>query len=140
MNIGDAAALANLPPKTIRYYEDITLIRPSRAANGYRDYSETDVHRLRFLQRARSLGFTIEECRALLSLYEDEHRASADVRAVATEKIGEVERKIVELQGMKATLERLVECCHGDDRPDCPILEDLAGGPLPHVGRTRARR
>ncbi len=140
MNIGDAAALANLPPKTIRYYEEIALIRPARAANGYRDYSETDVHRLRFLQRARSLGFTIEECRALLSLYEDEHRASADVRAVAIEKIGEVERKIAELQGMKATLERLVQCCHGDARPDCPILEDLAGGPMPDIGRARARR
>jgi MerR family transcriptional regulator, copper efflux regulator len=137
MNIGDAAARANLPPKTIRYYEDIALIRPARAANGYRDYSETDVHRLRFLQRARSLGFTIEECRALLSLYEDEHRASADVRAVATQKIGEVERKIVELQGMKATLKRLVQCCHGDERPDCPILEDLAGGPLPEGAGTR---
>lgn len=137
MNIGDAASLANLPAKTIRYYEDIALIRPARAANGYRDYSQTDVHRLRFLQRARSLGFTIEECRALLSLYEDEHRASADVRAVATQKIGEVERKIAELQGMKATLERLVQCCHGDERPDCPILEDLAGGPLPETGRRR---
>ncbi len=137
MNIGDAASLANLPAKTIRYYEDIALIRPARAANGYRDYSQTDVHRLRFLQRARSLGFTIEECRALLSLYEDEHRASADVRAVATQKIGEVERKIAELKGMKATLERLVQCCHGDERPDCPILEDLAGGPLPETGRRR---
>lgn len=137
MNIGDAASLANLPAKTIRYYEDIALIRPARAANGYRDYSQTDVHRLRFLQRARSLGFTIEECRALLSLYDDEHRASADVRAVATQKIGEVERKIAELQGMKATLERLVQCCHGDERPDCPILEDLAGGPLPEAGRRR---
>lgn len=128
MNIGEAAALASLPPKTIRYYEEIDLIHPARAGNGYRDYSETDIHRLQFLQRARSLGFTIEECRMLLSLYEDEHRASADVRAVAMEKIGEVDRKIAELRSMKATLTRLVDSCHGDARPDCPILEDLAGG------------
>lgn len=134
MNIGEAAALANLPPKTIRYYEDIALLRPARAGNGYRDYSETDIHRLQFLQRARSLGFTIEECRVLLSLYDDEHRASADVRAVAIEKIGEVERKIVELRSMKATLTRLVESCHGDARPDCPILEDLARGSGPSCG------
>ena len=128
MNIGEAAALASLPPKTVRYYEEIDLIHPARAGNGYRDYSETDIHRLQFLQRARSLGFTIEECRMLLSLYEDEHRASADVRAVAMEKIGEVDRKIAELRSMKATLTRLVDSCHGDARPDCPILEDLAGG------------
>lgn len=128
MNIGEAAALASLPPKTIRYYEEIDLIHPARAGNGYRDYTETDIHRLQFLQRARSLGFTIEECRMLLSLYEDEHRASADVRAVAMEKIGEVDRKIAELRSMKATLTRLVDSCHGDARPDCPILEDLAGG------------
>ncbi|MAB00028.1 MAG: Cu(I)-responsive transcriptional regulator [Stappia sp.] len=126
MNIGEAAARSELPAKTIRYYEDIALVRPARAANGYRDYSEEDVHRLRFVQRARGLGFTIEECRALLSLYDNEQRASADVKRVAQEKIREVERKIAELQSMRATLSRLVECCHGDDRPDCPILDDLA--------------
>ena len=131
MNIGEAATQSGLPAKTIRYYEDIGLLRPMRAANGYRDYGVADIHRLRFLQRARSLGFTIEECRSLLSLYEDEHRASADVKAVALEKIGEVERKIAELQAMKATLTKLAEDCHGDDRPDCPILEDLAGGSAP---------
>ncbi|WP_349360312.1 Cu(I)-responsive transcriptional regulator [Stappia sp.] len=127
MNIGAAAASSGLPAKTIRYYEEIDLVRPLRAANGYRDYSQADVHRLRFLQRARSLGFTIEECRSLLSLYDDEGRASADVKTVALEKIGEVERKIAELEAMKATLTRLADCCHGDDRPDCPILDDLAG-------------
>lgn len=126
MNIGEAAARSELPAKTIRYYEDIALVRPARAANGYRDYSEEDVHRLRFVQRARGLGFTIEECRALLSLYDNEQRASADVKRVAQEKIREVDRKIAELQSMRATLSRLVECCHGDDRPDCPILDDLA--------------
>uniref|UniRef100_UPI003BAB65F7 Cu(I)-responsive transcriptional regulator n=1 Tax=Stappia sp. TaxID=1870903 RepID=UPI003BAB65F7 len=126
MNIGEAAARSELPAKTIRYYEDIALVRPARAANGYRDYCEEDVHRLRFVQRARGLGFTIEECRALLSLYDNEQRASADVKRVAQEKIREVDRKIAELQSMRATLSRLVECCHGDDRPDCPILDDLA--------------
>jgi Cu(I)-responsive transcriptional regulator len=127
MNIGAAAEMAHLPSKTIRYYEDIQLISPARAENGYRDYSEQDVHRLRFLQRARSLGFTIEECRLLLSLYNDEHRASADVKAVATEKIREIDRKIKELKSLKATLEALAKNCHGDDRPDCPIIDDLAG-------------
>jgi len=127
MNIGAAAEQAKLPPKTIRYYEDIALIRPARAANGYRDYSEQDVHRLRFLQRARSLGFTIEECRLLLSLYEDENRASADVKAIATQKIQEIDRKIAELNSLKATLQSLAKYCHGDSRPDCPIIDDLAG-------------
>lgn len=127
MNIGQAAQRANLPPKTIRYYEDIALIKPDRAENGYRDYSDADVHRLRFLQRSRSLGFTIEECRTLLSLYEDKHRASADVKALARQKISEIERKMEELKSLRETLSVLVEHCHGDDRPDCPIIESLAG-------------
>jgi len=127
MNISAAAQLANLPPKTIRYYEDIDLVRPDRLDNGYRDYSESDVHRLRFLQRSRSLGFTIEECRLLLSLYDDDHRASADVKAIANAKILEVDRKIAELQGLKTTLSALARDCHGDDRPECPIMDDLAG-------------
>ena len=127
MNIGQAAQRANLPPKTIRYYEDIALIKPDRAENGYRDYSEADVHRLRFIQRSRSLGFTIEECRTLLSLYEDKHRASADVKALARQKITEIERKMEELKSLRETLSVLVEHCHGDDRPDCPIIESLAG-------------
>ncbi len=128
MNIGAAAEKAHLPAKTIRYYEDIDLIRPARSENGYRDYSEQDVHRLRFLQRARSLGFTIEECRLLLSLYDDERRASADVKAIATARIREIDRKIAELRSLKATLENLAEHCHGDHRPECPIIDDLAGG------------
>lgn len=127
MNIGDAASQTGLPAKTIRYYEDIDLIKPGRADNGYRDYSDTDVHRLRFLQRARGLGFTIDECRGLLSLYDDKHRASADVKAMAMAKIGEIDRKITELNSLKSTLSQLAACCHGDDRPDCPIIDDLAG-------------
>ncbi|TDQ64084.1 Cu(I)-responsive transcriptional regulator [Maritalea mobilis] len=127
MNIGSAAEATNLPSKTIRYYEDIGLVKPGRADNGYRDYSDEDVHRLKFLQRSRSLGFTIEECRILLSLYDDESRASADVQTIAQEKIKKVDEKIAELQSLRATLKVLVKNCHGDQRPDCPILDDLAG-------------
>ncbi len=127
MNIGDVAAASGLPAKTIRYYEDIGLVRPARGQNGYRHFRETDVHKLAFLGRARSLGFSIEECRTLLSLYEDRSRASKDVKAIAEEHLARVERKIAELQGLRATLHDLVAHCHGDDRPDCPILDDLAG-------------
>ncbi|MFZ2103258.1 MAG: Cu(I)-responsive transcriptional regulator [Oricola sp.] len=127
MNIGTAAERANLPAKTIRYYEEIGLLAPARAGNGYRDYSDKDVHRLRFLQRSRSLGFTIDECRLLLSLYDDKHRASADVKAVALEKVAEIDRKIADLQSLRDTLAKLARHCHGDGRPDCPIIDDLAG-------------
>lgn len=129
MNIGDAAEACGLPAKTIRYYEEIGLVRPARSGNGYRDYADDDVHRLRFLQRSRSLGFAIEECRQLLSLYDDKSRASAEVKAIASEKLFEIDRKIEELTGLRATLSHLVEHCHGDDRPDCPIIERLAGAP-----------
>ena len=127
MNIGQAAELSKLPPKTIRYYEDIKLVRPGRGENGYRQYSEKDIHRLRFVQRARSLGFSIEECRMLLSLYQDKDRASSDVKTLALDKVGEIDRKIVELQSLRMTLSSLAEKCHGDDKPDCPIIDDLAG-------------
>jgi len=127
MNISDVSTRSGLPAKTIRYYEEIGLIRPARGANGYRAFDQGDVHKLAFLARARSLGFTIEDCRALLSLYEDRDRASADVKRVAEEHLDSIERKIAELQAMRTTLSDLVRRCHGDDRPDCPILEDLAG-------------
>ena len=127
MNIGEVSESSGLPAKTIRYYEDIGLVRPARAANGYRDFSDQDAHKLTFLGRARSLGFSIEECRTLLSLYEDRDRASADVKRVATEHLDRIAQKIAELQAMQATLETLVTQCHGDGRPDCPILDDLAG-------------
>src|SRR5262245_51406991 len=128
MNIGDASERSGLPAKTIRYYEDIRLLKPARSDNGYRDYSVEDVHRLKFLQRARSLGFTVEECRQLLSLYGDRERESADVKAIAESKLVEIDRKIAELVGMRKTLQHLVHNCHGDHRPDCPILDELAGG------------
>ncbi|MGR3513452.1 MAG: Cu(I)-responsive transcriptional regulator [Paracoccaceae bacterium] len=128
MNIGDVATASGLPAKTIRYYEDIDLIRPARGPNGYRDFSDSDVHKLTFLRRARSLGFSIEECRTLLSLYEDRDRASSDVKALAADHLARIAEKIAELQALQATLETLVTRCHGDDRPDCPILDGLAGG------------
>lgn len=132
MNIGTAARQSGLPPKTIRYYEDIGLLTADRAANGYRDYSSEDVHRLRFVQRSRSLGFSVEECRQLLSLYTDRDRASADVKAIATEKLGEIDRKIAELTGLRSMLGHLVENCHGDARPDCPIIDGLSGKSRDH--------
>ena len=127
MHIREAAEKAGLPVKTVRYYDEIGLVVPARRENGYRDYSERDVHKLRFLARARSLGFTLEECRQLLSLYEDKSRASRDVKRLAEARIRQIDRKIEELKSLRATLSRLVEACHGDDRPDCPILEGLAG-------------
>lgn len=128
MNIGEASRHSGLPAKTIRYYEEIGLVRPQRADNGYRHYSMREVHILRFLQRARGLGFSVEECRRLLALYRDEHRASADVKRLALARIAEIERKIAELVSLKATLSELAEHCAGDERPDCPILEDMAEG------------
>jgi MerR family copper efflux transcriptional regulator len=132
MNIGTAARQSGLPPKTIRYYEDIGLLTADRAANGYRDYSTEDVHRLRFVQRSRSLGFSVEECRQLLSLYTNRDRASADVKAIATEKLGEIDRKIAELTGLREMLGHLVENCHGDARPECPIIDGLSGKKYDH--------
>ena len=131
MNIGQAAQASGLPAKTIRYYEEIGLVSSDRRGNNYRDYSETALHNLNFLARARALGFSIEECRQLLSLYADKGRASADVRRLAATHIAEIDAKIAELKAMRHTLSRLVEACHGDRRPNCPILEDLAGRPPP---------
>lgn len=132
MNIGKAAALAGLPTKTIRYYEDIGLIAVAgRAPNGYRDYDKQDVHILRFLRRARTLGFSVDECRELLALYRDRERASAEVKAIALGRIADIEHKIAELESLKRALNQLAEKCHGDERPDCPILDDLAGAGRP---------
>ena len=128
MNIGRAERISGLPAKTIRYYEEIGLVVPQRRGNGYRDYAEAEVRKLQFLQRARSLGFSVQDCRALLSLYEDKGRASADVKAIAKAHLTAVERKIAELESLRGALGHLVEACHGDDRPDCPILGELAGG------------
>lgn len=131
MNIGDVADRSGLPQKTIRYYEEIGLVRPDRSANGYRRFREADLHKLTFLGRARALGFSIEDCRTLLGLYEDDTRESAAVKAVAEDHLAEIDSKIEQLQSMRATLSHLVDACHGDDRPDCPILSDLSGAEPP---------
>lgn len=135
MNIGDVAERAGLPPKTIRYYEDIGLVRPLRSSNGYRTFRESDLHKLTFLGRARALGFSIEDCRTLLGLYEDDARESAQVKAVAEQHLQEIDRKVEQLQSMRATLADLVEACHGDHRPDCPILKDLSGDAVAEASR-----
>lgn len=127
MNIGQASARSGLPAKTIRYYEQIGLVEAGRRDNAYRDYDEREVHELRFVARARGLGFSIDECRHLLALYRDRDRASADVRAAAEKHIREIQRKIDELKAMERTLIGLVRACRGNERPDCPILDSLAG-------------
>jgi Cu(I)-responsive transcriptional regulator len=126
VNIGAAEQASGLPAKTIRYYEDIGLLVPARQQNGYREYGRTDVHKLAFLKRARGLGFSIEDCRALMSLYEDRNRASADVKALAHTHIHQIEAKIADLEGLQGALAHLIKACHGDARPNCPILDDLA--------------
>lgn len=130
MNIKDASARVDLPPKTIRYYEEIGLVTPDRAANGYRDFSGAHLHKLAFLARARNLGFSIEDCRDLLALWEDQDRASADVRAIAAGHLTAIETKIAGLEDMRATLSALVRDCAGDARPDCPIIDSLQRGNL----------
>ena len=127
MNIGDAADHTDLPPKTIRYYEEIGLVTADRRANGYRDYSESHIEKLRFVAHARGLGFTIDDCRGLLDLYDNKRRASADVKAIAKHHLADIDRKIEELNAMRGTLAKLVKACRGDSRPDCPILETLSG-------------
>jgi MerR family copper efflux transcriptional regulator len=133
MNIGTVSQRSGVPAKTIRYYESIGLIRTAdRRNNNYRDYSESDVQTLRFISRARGLGFSVKEVGALLTLWHDTHRASHDVKELALRHVEEIDRKVAELQGMRRTLVGLAEKCHGDDRPDCPILDDLAGGRADH--------
>lgn len=131
MNIGQAADASGVSAKMIRYYEEIGLIRPpDRSESNYRVYGTEDVHVLRFIKRSRALGFSMEETTALLALWQDKSRASADVRNIASGHISALETKIAELEGMVRTLKHLVHCCQGDARPDCPILDDLAGTDL----------
>jgi MerR family copper efflux transcriptional regulator len=125
MNIGEVAEKVGLPAKTIRYYEDIGLVTPRRDTNGYRSFRDTDMHKLAFLGRSRALGFTIEDCRNLLALWDDQGRASADVRAIATEHLTRIEQKIADLEDIRGTLSHLVRECAGDQRPNCPILQKL---------------
>lgn len=128
MNIGQVAKQSNVSAKTIRYYESIGLVAPaSRTESGYRTYSDNDVQTLRFIYHARNLGFSVKEVSMLLDLWRDHKRASGDVKALAIAHIAAVDRKIDELQRMRDTLLDLTHRCHGDERPDCPILEGLAG-------------
>ena len=127
MNIGTIAKRSGLPAKTIRYYESIGLSPPAlRSEGNSRTYSEHDLQTLKFVQRARGLGFSVKDVGRLLTLWQDRRRASAEVRRLALDHIQEIDRKIAELAGMRRTLVHLTERCHGDDRPDCPILDDLA--------------
>ncbi|WP_341366601.1 Cu(I)-responsive transcriptional regulator [Yoonia sp. BS5-3] len=127
MNIGQIATHTGLPAKTIRYYEEIGLVTPKRGENGYRIFAENDAHKLIFLGRARALGFSIDDCRNLLKLWEDKDRASADVRHIATRHLDEIDNKIKDLRAMRDSLADLVRNCAGDARPDCPILTGLQG-------------
>jgi MerR family copper efflux transcriptional regulator len=129
MNIGQAARQTGLSAKMIRYYESIELLpRAGRTESGYRQYGAQDLHRLAFIKRARDLGFSLEEVSKLLTLWQDRQRASADVKALAAGHIDELNRKIAELSSLRDSLQELMEHCHGDQRPDCPILKDLESG------------
>ena len=128
MLIGAAAQASGVSAKMIRYYESIGLLaRAGRLDSGYRDFDGRDLHDIRFIRRARDLGFSIAEITRLLALWRDRARPSRDVKAIAEKHIGELERKIADTRSMLTTLRRLADCCHGDARPDCPILDDLGG-------------
>lgn len=127
MNIGEAANATGVSAKMIRYYESIALIAPGkRTGANYRTYGEKDLHNLRFIRRARNLGFSLDQIRELLSLWQDSGRASADVKAIAQAHVAELQKRIAELSEMRDTLSHLAQACSGDQRPDCPILQGLA--------------
>ena len=127
MNIGQASKRSGVSHRMIRHYETIGLIpKAARRDSGYRDYDDADVHTLSFIRRARDLGFPINEIAQLLALWQDRSRTSADVKALALARASELKRKEQEIQAMRRSLEQLARNCHGDGRPDCPILEDLA--------------
>jgi MerR family copper efflux transcriptional regulator len=139
MNIGQAAKRSGLSAKMIRYYESIGLIAPaSRSDAGYRHYDADDLNRLTFIKRSRDMGFSLEEVGKLLALWQDRQRASADVRALAQEHINELDAKILELTALRDSLQSLVACCHGDDRPDCPILSHLTEAPASKAIKDRS--
>lgn len=126
MNISAAAKASGLPVKTVRYYADVSLVpAPARTAAGYRAYDEAAVRKLVFVKRARDFGFSIDECRSLLGLYQDDDRSSAEVKSLAQKRLAEIEQKQRELQSLKDELSRLVTACKGDHRPDCPIIDYL---------------
>ena len=127
VNIGDAARVSGVSAKMARHYESLGLLRPvARTDSGYRQYGEAEVHTLRFIKRARDLGFSMEEIGELVGLWQNRRRASANVRKVAQKHADELGERIARMQEMRRTLQHLIHCCHGDERPECPILEDLA--------------
>ncbi|WKB54010.1 Cu(I)-responsive transcriptional regulator [Eleftheria terrae] len=127
LNIGEAAARSGVSAKMVRHYESLGLLPPvHRTEAGYRQYGEREVHTLRFIRRARDLGFSMAEIAELLKLWQNRRRSSADVKRIALSHVADLERRIAEMQAMKRTLEGLAACCHGDGRPECPILEELA--------------
>ncbi|WP_136659206.1 Cu(I)-responsive transcriptional regulator [Nitratireductor sp. XY-223] len=135
MTIGDVARASGLPTKTVRYYADIGLVKPdARSQSGYRLYSDIELRKLIFVRRARAFGFSVEACRELLDLYQDRDRPSRDVKKLAMQRIAEIERKMRELELLHRELSHLAESCHGDDRPDCPILSSFAeDGAVPEI-------
>lgn len=130
LNIGEAAARSGVSAKMLRHYESLGLLpRVARTDAGYRLYGEREVHTLRFIRRARDLGFSIAEITELLKLWQNRRRASSEVKRIARAHIADLDRRLAEMQAMRQTLMQLVSCCHGDERPDCPILDGLADGP-----------
>ena len=131
-NIGEASAATGVSAKMIRHYESVGLVPPAqRTFAGYRLYADADLHRLRFIKRARLLGFPMKQIEQLLGLWNDRQRTSAEVKALAEAHAADLAARIAEMQAMQRTLQSLARHCHGDQRPDCPILDDLAGAPLP---------
>lgn len=132
MNIGEAARASGVSAKMVRHYEALGLVPGvARSPSGYRQYDAATVHTLRFIRRARDLGFATAEIAELLALWRNRQRPSAEVKRIALTQVADLQRRIAEMQAMQRTLAQLAGCCHGDERPDCPILDDLGAGPQP---------
>lgn len=136
MNIGEASKKAKVTPKMVRHYESLGLLpKVHRTESGYRVYTDSEVHTLRFIKRSRDLGFSMAEIAELVALWQNRRRPSSSVKQVASAHLAELDRKIKEMDAMRKTLTHLIHCCHGDDRPDCPILEDLGSSASPAIAR-----